>query len=129
MPVLARRCEGTPDALSVSMLSILKLFRQRPVRDARTRRYLKAFDSLSVASLAEARRRAERVLAKAKRCQRCRTLLNHVFDCLGSTLFIDDDPHMLVSAFNPTECDQFSERVLAALIVLRGRTRTLPRHA
>jgi len=111
------------------MNSILKLLRLGQACDDPTPRCLKAFDSLSVASLPEAQRRAEQVLAKAKRCQRCRALLGHVFDCLGSTLFIDDDPHVLVSAFKPAECDQFSERVLAALIVLRGRTRTLPQYA
>jgi hypothetical protein len=111
------------------MISILELFRRKRVRDAPMPRYLKAFKSLSVESLVEARRRAEQVLAKAKRCQRCTTLLNHVFDCLGSTLFIDDDPHVLIGAFKPTECDQFSEQVLAAIIVLNGRARTLPQHA
>jgi len=128
-PVSARLCEGTLDACASSMISILELFRRGPARDAPAPRCLKAFKSLSVESLAEARRRAEQVLAKAKRCPRCRTLLNHVFDCLGSTLFIDDDPHVLIGAFKPTERDQFSEQVLAAIIVLRGRIRTFPQHA
>jgi hypothetical protein len=128
-PVSARLCEGTLEASSSSMISILELFRRGPARDALAPRYLKAFKSLSVRSLAEARRRAEQVLAKAKRCPRCRTLLNHVFDCLGSTLFIDDNPHVLIGAFKPTEREQFSEQVLAVLIVLRGRNRTFPQHA
>jgi hypothetical protein len=113
----------------LSVISILKLFRQRSARKTPAPGYLKAFKSLSVESLAEARRRAEHVLAKAERCQRCTSLLNHVFDCLGSTLFLDDDPHVLIGAFKPTECDQFSEQVLAAIIVLKGRNRTLPQLA
>jgi hypothetical protein len=111
------------------MISILELFRRGPPCDAPAPRCLKAFKSLSVESLRDARRRAEQVLAKAKRCPRCRTLLSHIFDCLGSTLFIDDDPHVLIGAFQPTERDQFSEQVLAAIIVLRGRTRTFAQHA
>jgi hypothetical protein len=108
------------------MNSILKLLGVGQTVDEAAPRGFKALDALRVATLTEARRRADHVLAKAKRCQRCRTLLDHVFDCLGSTLFIDDDPHALMSAFKPAECDQFSEQVLAALIVRNGRTRTLP---
>jgi hypothetical protein len=111
------------------MLSILKLLRLEPKCDVPMPRCLKALNFLSAASLAQARHRARQVLSRAKDCQRCRTLLDRVFDCLGSTLFIDDDPHVLIRAFRPTECDQFGEQVLAALIVLRGRTRTLPSYA
>jgi hypothetical protein len=112
-----------------SMNSILRLLHRGRALDEPPPRGLKALAALRVASLREARRRAARVLTKAQRCPRCRTLLDHVFDCLGSTLFIDDDPHALMSAFKPTECDQFSEKVLAALIVLNGRPRTPPRYA
>jgi hypothetical protein len=114
---------------AVSMNPILKLLRLGRASDEPPPRALKALDALSVASLPEARRRADQILTNAKRCPCCRTLLGHVFDCLGSTLFIDDDPHTLLSAFKPTECDQFSEKVLAALIVLNGRPRTRPQYA
>lgn len=110
------------------MNPILKLLRLGQ-RDEPPPEGLKALDALSVASVREARRRADQILAKAKRCPSCRSLLDHVFDCLGSTLFIDDDPHALMNAFKPTECDQFSEKVLAALIVLNGRPRTRPQYA
>lgn len=115
--------------LPLRMKSILKLLRPGHTCDEPPARHLKAFEALSVASLRDARRRADKVLEDAKRCQRCRNLLDHVFECLGSTLFIDDDPHELLSAFKPTERDQFSEQVLAALIVLNGRPRTLPQYA
>jgi hypothetical protein len=111
------------------MNSILKLLHLGKAPDEPRARGFKALKALSAASLPEARHRADQVLANAKRCQRCKTLLDHVFDCLGSTLFLDDDPHALVSAFKPTECDKFSEQVLAALIVRHGRPRALPRYA
>jgi hypothetical protein len=111
------------------MNSILRLLHLGQATDEPPPRRLKALEALRVATLSEARHRADQVLAKAKRCQRCRTLLAHVFDCLGSTLFIDDDPHALVTSFTAAECDQFSEQVLAALIVLNGRPRTQPRYA
>jgi hypothetical protein len=34
-----------------------------------------------------------------------------------------------MGAFKATECDRFSEQVLAALIILRGRPRMLPQDA
>ena len=105
---------------------ILKLLRHGAALDEPPPRRLKALDALSVASLPEGRRRADHVLKKAQRCPCCRTLLDHVFDCLGSTLFLDDDPHALVGAFKPSECDKFAEKVLAALIVLKGRPRLVP---
>lgn len=119
--------QGTPDAFPGGVNSVFWLLGL--ARDEAVLRHFKAFDLLSVATLSKARRRAEHVLAKAKECERCRTLLDHVFDCIGSTLFIDDDPHALLNAFKPAECDQFSEQVLAALIVLRGRPRILPQFA
>jgi hypothetical protein len=107
------------------MNSILKLLRFGQPTDEPPPGHLKALEALHVATLSEARHRADQVLAKAKRCQCCRTLLAHVFDCLGSTLFLDDDPHALLSSFKPDECDQFGEQVLAAVIVLNGRPRAL----
>jgi len=114
-----------PDAPLSGMNSILKGFPFGQATDESPPQRGKALEALRVATLGEARRRADHVLAKAKRCQSCRTLLAHVFDCLGSTLFMDDDPHVLRSAFQPADCDQFSERVLAALIVRNGRPRAL----
>ena len=90
---------------------------------------LRCLRALGVTSLPAGRRRAHSIVSKAKRCPRCKTLLSHLFDCVGSTLFLDDDPHALMGAFKPTECDRFSEQVLAALIILQGRPRTLPRYA
>ena len=82
-----------------------------------------ALRTLEANTLTEARREARRVLGQARRCKRCVGLLEHVFERIGSTLFIDDDPAVLMSAFPPAECDGFTRRVLAALIVLNGRQR------
>ena len=125
-PVGPRPCDGMPGALAGGMNSILRLLHLGPAADASPSGGLKALEALRAATLNEARQQADQVLAKAKRCQRCRSLLAHVFDCLGSTLFLDDDPHALKGAFQPTDCDQFSEQVLAALIVRTGRPRALP---
>jgi hypothetical protein len=59
-------------------------------------------------------------------CDRCRGLLGHFFDRLGSTLFLDDDPDVLAQAFDPRECDRDGPRVIAARIVLTGRERIFP---
>ena len=84
---------------------------------------LKALHLLGSKSLTDARRRATKVLSDALRCPRCQKLLGHVFDQLGSTLFLDDDPKMLECAFDSSERDEFAPRVLAACIVLSGRPR------
>lgn len=84
---------------------------------------LKALQLLGSKSLTDARRRASKVLSDAMRCPRCQQLLGHVFDRLGSTLFLDDDPRALECAFEPGERDAFAARVLAACIVLSGRQR------
>ena len=47
----------------------------------------------------------------------------HLFDRLGSTLFLDDDPEQLARAFDEDERDVFTPRVRAARIVLSGRER------
>ncbi|PTL84928.1 hypothetical protein [Vitiosangium sp. GDMCC 1.1324] len=81
---------------------------------------------LGAGGLADARHRAEHVLESARRCTCCRELLAHMFDRLGSTLFLDDDPAALARAFEDAERDAFSVRVLAACIVLSGRERVAP---
>jgi hypothetical protein len=111
------------------MNALLDLLGLGPRAEEPPPRCVKALNALHVASMSEARRRADRVLTKARRCPCCSSLLSHVFDRVGSTLFIDDDPRALKSAFTPTECDSFSEQVLAALIVLQGRQRTRPQYA
>ena len=87
---------------------------------------LKALHLLGSKSLGAARRRASKVLSDALCCPRCQKLLGHVFDKLGSTLFLDDDPAALECAFDPSERDAFAARVLAACIVLSGRPRVEP---
>jgi hypothetical protein len=84
---------------------------------------LKAVRLLGARHLPEARHRAEHTLKGARRCACCASLLTHVFDRVGSTLFLDDDPETLAQALEESERDQFSPRVLAACIVLLGRAR------
>lgn len=84
---------------------------------------LKAVRLLDARGLADARHRAEHVLESARRCSCCSSLLAHLFDRLGSTLFLDDDPVALSRAFEEAERDSDSARVLAACIVLSGRER------
>jgi hypothetical protein len=87
---------------------------------------LKALEVLGVSSMAAARRRATDVLTTALRCPCCQGTLAHLFDRIGSTLFLDDDPAALASAFHPGERDESCARVLAACIVLSGRPRVVP---
>ncbi|WP_223640036.1 hypothetical protein [Corallococcus sp. EGB] len=84
---------------------------------------LKAVRMLGARGLEDARRQGARALEKAWRCTCCRGLLAHVFERVGSTLFLDDDPEVLAQAFEDSERDRFSARVLAACIVLVGRER------
>jgi hypothetical protein len=85
-----------------------------------------AMRTLEAADAIAARLLARGVLKRARQCDCCRNLLNHVFDRLGSTLFLDDDPAQLILAFEPDERDQLSPQVMAACIVLSGRERTSP---
>jgi hypothetical protein len=87
---------------------------------------LKAMRLLEASNLNEARAHAAVVLERARQCRRCRSLLSHVFDRLGSTLFLDDDPEALALAFDPDECDPFAPTVIAAFIAVAGRKRLDP---
>ncbi|WP_147450537.1 hypothetical protein [Corallococcus carmarthensis] len=84
---------------------------------------LKAVRALGAQGLADARRRGARALEEAWRCTCCRSLLAHVFERVGSTLFLDDDPDALARSFDDSERDRYSARVLAACIVMVGRER------
>ncbi|MBU8900943.1 hypothetical protein DRW03_19610 [Corallococcus sp. H22C18031201] len=84
---------------------------------------LKAVRLLGAQELSTARRRASHALEGARQCACCRSLLDHLYDRVGSTLFLDDDPEVLAQAFDDGERDRFSPKVLAACIVLAGRER------
>ena len=66
---------------------------------------------------------AHAVYAGARDCLRCRRALSLRFDCLGSTLFRDDDPYELARCFDAAEGDMCTARMLAACIVLFARDR------
>ncbi|RKH27356.1 hypothetical protein D7Y13_24885 [Corallococcus praedator] len=108
----------------MGMIAILKSWSAR-ARHTGTRQEgsLKAVRMLGAEGLVDARRRAGQALERAWRCTCCRSLLAHVFERVGSTLFLDDDPEVLVQAFEDSERDRFSARVLAACIVMVGRER------
>ena len=74
-------------------------------------------------TLEDAVRQARIELASARACPCCATLLAHVHERIGSTLFLDDDPVQLAAAFDATERDVFTPRVLAACVLLYGRAR------
>jgi len=86
----------------------------------------KAVRLLGVARLADARVQAAHALAGARRCTCCRDMLEHLYERVGSTLFLDDDPEQLAQSFEDGERDGFTARVLAACIVLSGRERVAP---
>lgn len=109
-----------------SILQKLHLSFFHDAEDTRHGAELKAVRMLGARSLPEARREAAHTLKHARRCECCKSLLDHLFDRLGSTLFLDDDPEELAQAFEEAERDRFSPRVLAACIVLGGRARVLP---
>ena len=83
----------------------------------------KAFSLLGGRDFTEAWQLAEQELGRARRCSCCASLLAHVYDRLGSDLFLDDDPEQLMLAFEETDRDRFSATVLAACIVTAGRMR------
>lgn len=83
----------------------------------------RAYATLGARDLAEAWLLAQRELARARRCGCCSSLLAHVYDRLGSNLFLDDDPLQLAQAFDQGDRDRFTPRVLASCIVVSGRPR------
>jgi hypothetical protein len=86
----------------------------------------KALRHFATHTIEDALGQAERELASARRCSCCANALAHLRDRLGSTLFLDDDPEQLASAFPPDERDRFTPRLLAACILLYGRPRERP---
>jgi hypothetical protein len=74
-------------------------------------------------SLAAARQAARRELVRAGSCGCCDSLVAHVFQRLGSTLFLDEDPVKLTEMFPAGERVFITPRVIAACILLTGRER------
>ena len=85
---------------------------------------LKYFEA---ATFDEAAPLARSLYASADHCPRCRSLLAHRFERLGSSLFRDEDPRSLASAFDSADRDGCTVRLLAACIILFGRER-VPLH-
>jgi hypothetical protein len=82
-----------------------------------------ALMALGAFSSADAVDHARRVLAGAPRCSCCPSHRAHVAKYVGSTLFVDDDPHELSQAVPTSERTPWTERLIAACIVLHGRAR------
>jgi hypothetical protein len=100
------------------------LTEEQPAVHHSTAPALKYFES---ASFEEATAPAHALYASAEHCPRCRSLLAHRFERLGSSLFRDEDPRSLARAFDSADRDGCSVRLLAACIVLFGRER-VPLH-
>lgn len=81
---------------------------------------------LGARDLRDARRRAQAILRGRPPCRCCASPSAHVFDRVGSTLFLDDDPAKLAQAFDPDERDEDTVTILAAAIVTYGRPRVSP---
>ena len=94
---------------------------EEPARSRRAEapalRYFEAADFIDATAPARA------LYASAAHCPRCRALLEHRFERLGSQLFRDEDPRWLARAFAAADRDGCSVRLLAACIVLFGRER------
>jgi hypothetical protein len=82
-----------------------------------------ALRHFAVATFEEAAPLARAIYDSAARCPRCRRVLAHLFDRLGSTIFRDDDPRSLARAFDAADRDACTVRLLAACIVMYGRDR------
>jgi hypothetical protein len=75
------------------------------------------------ATWSDARNEAERELARAPRCGCCVSPRVHLAKYVGSTLFFDDAPESLRRALPSAERARWSDRLLAAFIMLYGRAR------
>jgi len=74
--------------------------------------------------LRAARRAAIRELSCVSLCGCCDSLLHHVQQRVGSTLFLDEDPVRLLEMFSPAERAFITPQVMAACILLTGRERS-----
>jgi hypothetical protein len=83
----------------------------------------KAFEWLGAEHPEEARVAAERELARGPRCRCCLAPRVHLARYVGSTIFTDDDPAALLRAIPLAERGEWSERLIAACIVLHARPR------
>jgi hypothetical protein len=86
----------------------------------------KALRYFHARTFSEAAGSARALLRSAEICPRCSRALAHLYDRLGSTLFRDDDPKALISAFDPEDRNPCTLRIVAACIVLNGRDRVVP---
>lgn len=76
------------------------------------------------AELLRAAQRAARLeLQEARGCGCCAGPFEHLSACLGSTVFLDEDPRRLWAGLTPQDRSVVSLRVLAAYVVLVGRPR------
>jgi hypothetical protein len=100
------------------------LTEEQPASRRSTAPALKYFES---ATFEDAAAPARALYASADHCPRCRNLLAHRFERLGSALFRDEDPRSLARAFDSADRDGCTVRLLAACIVLFGRER-VPLH-
>ena len=86
-------------------------------------RRVPAIGFLDADSVKTACHEAEVVLQTAPLCPTCRRVLRQLHDRLGSTLFYDDDPRALITAFDVADRTDCSVKLLAACIVEFGRPR------
>ncbi len=82
-----------------------------------------ALGFLEADSFREAADETRMVLSTAPLCPSCRRVLRQMHERLGSTLFYDDDPGVLIRAFDVADRSECTLRLLAACIVEFGRPR------
>jgi hypothetical protein len=56
----------------------------------------------------------------------CSRAITQLYECIGSTLFRDDDPKALLEAFEPQDQNPCTLKILATSIILYGRDRIVP---
>jgi hypothetical protein len=81
------------------------------------------YSALGARSPVDAHREAEHELERALPCGCCTSPRQHLAKHLGSTLFLDDNPAALQRALPRAEHAHWTERLLAACILLWGRPR------